>query len=109
MYTAGSGNVDFGAHTTYGVCNLCFLKVDVQITIGHPRDLINFAKGLTPSLNSVQSSGVIQWDTTDDKLPLFILSRWTAQRRQRKPRPAGLPSEQNMWLRIIRFFYEDLV
>jgi hypothetical protein len=34
---------------TYGVCNLCFLKVDVQITIGHPRDLINFAEGLVIS------------------------------------------------------------
>lgn len=31
---------------TYSVRNLCFLKVDVQVTIGHSCDLIDFTKGL---------------------------------------------------------------
>lgn len=34
---------------TYSVCNLCFLKVNVQITIGHSRDLINVTEGLVVS------------------------------------------------------------
>lgn len=114
---------------TYSVCNLCSLKVDVQITIGHSRDLINFTEGLaisrkkirrdqlqisdttysTPFLNSVQTPGVVQRDTTDDELPLFGLSRRTAQRRQRKTGRAGLPSEQDAWVRIVGLFYEDLI
>jgi hypothetical protein len=66
MYTPDPCDLDFGANATYlagkirtstyigckpqdytyRICNLSLLEVYVQITIGHPRNLVNFTKGL---------------------------------------------------------------
>lgn len=75
LHASNTPDIHLGVHSTNSVGHLGVAKVDMQVVIGHPRNLAHFAKALAPSFGSFKPASVPGRDPTNDEPPLLLGTR----------------------------------